>query len=54
MPAEVRPQHPALREAFHGAPAARAMGAGRELHGVRKDGSLFPVEIGLSPLPRGR
>jgi PAS domain S-box-containing protein len=51
VPADVRPSHAALRERFHRAPAAREMGAGRELRGVRKDGSEFPVEIGLSPLP---
>ena len=51
VPAEVRARHPAMRAAFHHAPDARSMGVGRELRGQRKDGSLFPVEIGLSPLP---
>ena len=51
VPIDVRDRHPALRESFHRAPAAREMGAGGELRAVRKDGSLFPVEIGLSPLP---
>jgi len=51
VPEDVRPRHPALRAGFHNAPAARAMGAGLELRGVRKDASEFPVEIGLSPLP---
>ena len=43
--------HVALRESFHRAPTARAMGGNRELRALRKDGSDFPVEIGLSPLP---
>jgi two-component system sensor histidine kinase/response regulator len=57
VPEDARAQHPGLRAgfhlraAFHRSSARREMGAGRELRAVRKDGSLFPVEIGLSPLP---
>jgi PAS domain S-box-containing protein len=51
VPDEIRSHPPALREEFHRAPAPREMGSGRELLGRRKDGSTFPVEIGLSPLP---
>ena len=51
VPDDVRPRHPGLREGFHRAAVARSMGSGRELHARRKDGSLFPVEVGLSPLP---
>jgi two-component system sensor kinase FixL len=43
-------QHPAHRAHFIAAPEARAMGAGRELFARRKDGSEFPVEIGLNPI----
>ena len=42
--------HSAFRAKFLAAPEARAMGAGRELFGHRKDGSEFPVEIGLNPI----
>ena len=38
------------RANFSAAPAAQAMGAGRQLFGRRKDGSEFPVEIGLNPI----
>lgn len=51
VPDGIRPQHPELRASFHRAPTTRAMGAKSELHARRKDGSLFPVDIGLSPLP---
>jgi PAS domain S-box-containing protein len=51
IPENVRGGHAALRACFHAAPAARAMGASRELGGLRKNSSTFPVEIGLSPLP---
>ncbi|HEV8541175.1 MAG TPA: response regulator, partial [Verrucomicrobiae bacterium] len=54
VPPEVRRGHPGLREAFHHSPSVREMGVGRELNAVRKDGSLFPVEIGLSPLEARR
>ena len=42
--------HLKLRNAFLQKPEARAMGAGRDLGGRRKDGSEFPVEIGLNPI----
>jgi PAS domain S-box-containing protein len=50
VPAAVRARHASHREEYRAAPSARAMGMGRDLRGVRKDGSLFPVEIGLQPI----
>ena len=50
VPWRYRAQHPAHVEGFLAAPQLRAMGAGRDLFGLRKDGSEVPVEIGLNPL----
>jgi two-component system sensor kinase FixL len=50
VPERFRSDHPAHRADFHTAPAARGMGAGRELFARRKDGTEFPVEIGISPI----
>jgi two-component system sensor histidine kinase/response regulator len=52
VPDEIRPQHAELRASFHRDPTTRAMGALRDLHARRKDGSLVPVDIALSPVPR--
>ena len=50
VPARFAAQHPSHRGNFLAAPQARAMGAGRELFARRRDGSEFPVEIGLNPI----
>ncbi|NQW17140.1 MAG: GAF domain-containing protein [Chloroflexi bacterium] len=50
VPASRRTTHSGQRERFQSAPLARSMGAARDLQLLRKDGSLVPVEISLSPL----
>jgi PAS domain S-box-containing protein len=50
VPADFRHHHTGHRSGFAAAPQARRMGLGRDLHGLRKDGSAFPVEIGLNPI----
>ena len=50
VPDEARAHHRDYRTAYSHQPRARQMGAGRDLEGQRKDGSRFPVEIGLAPL----
>jgi PAS domain S-box-containing protein len=50
VPVRVRAHHNEYVRTFFSTPLARAMGAGRDLYGLRKDGSDVPVEIGLNPI----
>lgn len=50
VPQRYRAQHPRLRKEFTSDPAGRPMGEGRDLFGLRKDGSEFPIEVGLNPI----
>ena len=50
VPETIRPEHPKLFASFFKDPKVRAMGAGRDLTGQRKDGRQVPVEIGLNPI----
>lgn len=50
IPEKFRGGHTSLRTQYFAAPDARRMGAGRELFGLRKDRSEFPIEIGLNPV----
>ena len=51
VPERLRARHRAHRRGYAAAPRARSMGAGQELTGRRQDGSEFPVDISLAPLP---
>ncbi len=50
VPEKFRDNHPNLRSVFLAQPSRRRMGVGRDLYALRKDGSTFPVEIGLNPI----
>ena len=50
IPRHVAAKHVGLRTEYSRAPTTRMMGVGRDLHGLRKDGSEFPVEIGLNAI----
>lgn len=52
LPTNLRASHAKHRMQFGVHPAAR-MGAGRKLAGRRKDGTEFPVEVGLNPMQTG-
>ncbi|MCA9241565.1 MAG: PAS domain S-box protein [Planctomycetales bacterium] len=50
VPERFRDAHPQHRDSFLRSPSERRMGAGRDLFGRRKDGSEFPIELGLKPV----
>ncbi|HKN33309.1 MAG TPA: PAS domain S-box protein [Terriglobales bacterium] len=51
VPERYRHQHQGHRDNYTAHPKVRRMGAGLDLYGRRKNGSEFPVEISLSPVP---
>ncbi len=50
LPESARQAHPELRKQFARRPRPRVMGSGLELSARRKDGSLLPVDVSLSPV----
>lgn len=52
VPEQYAVAHQKTRASYHEKPEVRLMGLGRDLSGQRKDGSAFPVEIGLNPVGR--
>ena len=50
LPEHFSGRHPAYRESFFNDPHPRPMGSGRDLYARHRDGSEFPVEIGLNPI----
>lgn len=50
VPGDAKDGHARLREDFLAAPQPRQMGLRRDLSARRRDGSTFPVEVGLNPV----
>jgi PAS domain S-box-containing protein len=48
IPQRFSPDHKKRREGFYQNPGNRVMGHGRDLYGLRKDQTEFPVEVSLS------
>ena len=53
VPAAAHAQHEQDRDAFFQHPSRRSMGVGRRIQAVRRDGVMFPAEIGLNPVQFG-
>lgn len=51
IPPRWRENHTAYRQQYMEEPQTRAMGIGRDLSGLTRDGREIPVEIALTPLP---
>jgi PAS domain S-box-containing protein len=50
VPERLRGNHANNRNGYYEQPLVRSMGMGRDLYGLRKDRTEFPVEIGLAPV----
>jgi signal transduction histidine kinase len=50
VPRELRATHDRHRAHFHSHPSKRSMGSGLRLFAEHEDGTMFPVEISLSPI----
>ncbi|MEM9857692.1 MAG: PAS domain-containing sensor histidine kinase [Bacteroidota bacterium] len=48
VPQRVRAQHVSYRKDYNKYPTPRQMGAGRDLYGLKEDGTEFPIEISLN------
>jgi PAS domain S-box-containing protein len=53
VPARNRDEHLAQRRRYFEQPTTRSLGSGLEFHGLRSDGSEFPLDMGVSPLGTG-
>jgi PAS domain S-box-containing protein len=53
LPKRFHAHHVGHRAAYFEQPGTRPMGAGLELHGLRRDGTEFPAEISLSSIDSG-
>lgn len=53
LPVGRRDGHAKLMREYFSEPAARPMGMGRELQGLRGDGEEFPVEVAIGPIDGG-
>jgi len=54
IPHHSRNKHLQYRYSYATSPTLRPMGQGRDLYGLRKDGTEIPIEIGLTPLKTDR
>lgn len=50
VPKQFRANHPKNVAAYMAAPSVRPMASGLDLMGERRDGTVFPVEVSLSPV----
>jgi PAS domain S-box-containing protein len=48
VPERFRARHPIMRASFFASRKPRPMGTGRDLFGLHRDGTEFPVEVGLN------